>query len=81
MGSRVSHGFCAVNRMPTDVRESKGQSMIATATSTSRNRLGRPNDETIQQERREQNETVVALRRMLAKSSGSRKELLLFSAA
>lgn len=55
--------------------------MVATAPNSTRNRLGRPNDETIQQERREQYETVVALRRMLAKTPVSREELLQFSAA
>ena len=67
--------------MPTDVRELKGQFMTASASSKTWNRLNRPNDETIQQERQQQDETVVALRRMLAKTPGIRKELVVFSAA
>ena len=43
--------------------------------------LNRPNEKTLEQERKVQDETVVALRRMLAGKAGRSDELLLFSAA
>jgi len=41
----------------------------------------RPNEQTLEQERKVQDETVVALRRMLAGTAGKSDELVLFSAA
>ena len=55
--------------------------MRITAHSEARGRLGPPSDETIQRERRQQDQAVVALRKMLDKTAGSDQDLLLFSAA
>ena len=62
------------------MQQTKGPLMTASAPGKTRDRLNRPNDEAIRQERREQDQTVVALRRMLAKTRGTNEELFLFSA-
>lgn len=55
--------------------------MRSSAPSKTHSKLSRPSDETIQRERQQQDEVVMALRKMLARTSGNEEALTLFSAA
>ena len=59
----------------------KGHRMRFSATSKTHSKLTRPSDEVIQRERQQQDEVVMALRKMLARTAANQEELTLYSAA